>query len=239
MPENGSGSKGGSKGGGFLKQSTAGLPNWAWVLVVVGGVAAAYFIPKLFGGGGGTTSQTATDQTNPNTTGLGMAIDPATGLPYAVEGLVPSGNPYGGSGTDLSGLQNLLTQTLQAEKNVLSQTTLGYIRGRFNETQTTTYDLATPGGVPIRNLQGQIIGLQPYGSAITITGSPITGSSNLPQSGAGFKPGVGSVEWLPVTYNGQTAYVSAYDITGYQNLPQSQAGGTPNMTSNPPTLTIP
>jgi hypothetical protein len=235
MPENGGGSS-----GGFLKQSTAGLPNWAWILVVVGGVAAAYFIPKFFGGGSGTSSQTATDQTNPNTTGLGMAIDPATGLPYAVEGLVPSGNPYGGSGYDLSGLQNLLTQTLQAETNILSQTTLGYIRGRFNQTQTTAYDLATPQGIPIRDAQGNILGYQAYGSAITINGAPLTfdGRTNFALTKQ-TPAGSGSSEWLPVTYNGKTGYISAWDITGYQNLPQSVAGGTANMTTNPPTLTTP
>jgi len=84
---------------GFLNKDTAGLPNWAWGLVVVGGIAAAYIVPKFLGGASSTTS---TDQTSTNTgtgaSGLGLAIDPTTGLPYAVEGLVPSGAGAGAGG---------------------------------------------------------------------------------------------------------------------------------------------
>lgn len=84
--------------GGFLKGSTGPLPNWAWGLVIVGGIAAAYFIPKFFGGGQGTSGQTSTDTGTSDQSGLGLAIDPTTGLPYAVEGLVPSGGTTGGTG---------------------------------------------------------------------------------------------------------------------------------------------
>lgn len=88
MPE---GEGGGTKGlGGILKAQTGPLPNWAWILVIGGGIAAAYFVPKFFGGQNASTSQTSTDQGTGNS-GLGLAIDPTTGLPYAVEGLVPSG----------------------------------------------------------------------------------------------------------------------------------------------------
>lgn len=80
---------------GFMTTDTAGMPNWVWLIVIVGGVAAAYFIPKLIG------SKTSSSTTGANTSGLGLAIDPTTGLPYAVEGLVPSGgvSGSGGSGT--------------------------------------------------------------------------------------------------------------------------------------------
>jgi LysM repeat protein len=78
--------------------TTAGLPNWAWVLVVGGGIAAAYFLPKLLGGNSSATGTTGT--TGADTSGIGLAVDPTTGLPYAVEGLVPSGAEAGGtSGT--------------------------------------------------------------------------------------------------------------------------------------------
>lgn len=80
--------------GGFLKAQTGPLPNWAWLIVIGGGIAVAYVIPKFFGQGG-TSSQTGTDQ-GAGTSGLGLAIDPTTGLPYAVEGLVPSGGTYNG-----------------------------------------------------------------------------------------------------------------------------------------------
>lgn len=83
--------------GGFLKGSTGPLPNWAWGLVIVGGVAVAYFIPKFFGRQG-TGSQTAGNTGTSDQSGLGLAIDPTTGLPFAVEGLVPSGGTTGGTG---------------------------------------------------------------------------------------------------------------------------------------------
>jgi hypothetical protein len=81
---------------GILSKDTAGLPNWAWILVVGAGIAAAYFIPKfLNNGSGSTTPTTGTDTTG---SGIGLAIDPTTGLPYAVEGLVPSGANAGMGG---------------------------------------------------------------------------------------------------------------------------------------------
>lgn len=70
---------------GFLTGTTAGLPNWAWILVVVAGVGGAILLPKLLGNKTGTTTSDTTGE------GLGLALDPTTGLPYAVEGLVPSG----------------------------------------------------------------------------------------------------------------------------------------------------
>ena len=81
--------------GGFLNKTTAGLPNWAWIAVVVVGVAGAVLLPKLFGAKTPATPATATDTTGGttglSTSGIGLAIDPTTGLPYAVSGLVPSG----------------------------------------------------------------------------------------------------------------------------------------------------
>lgn len=79
---------------GFMAKDTAGLPNWAWVLVVGAGIAAAYFVPKFLNKGSTSTSQTADTA---GTSGLGIATDPTTGLPYAVEGLVPSGAYAGNS----------------------------------------------------------------------------------------------------------------------------------------------
>lgn len=83
--------------GGFLSSQTAGLPNWAWIGVVAAGLGAAYLFPKFFGGGA-TGATTTTDQ---GAGGIGLAVDPTTGLPYAVEGLVPSGAFAGGGGTGI------------------------------------------------------------------------------------------------------------------------------------------
>lgn len=88
--------EGGAKNiGGFLKAQTGPLPNWAWIVVIVGGVAAAYIVPKFLAKNStGAADATTTDAGTPNS-GLGLAIDPTTGLPYAVEGLVPSGATVG------------------------------------------------------------------------------------------------------------------------------------------------
>src|SRR6266704_1488198 len=78
---------------GFLKGETAGLPNWAWILIVAAGIAAAVIVPKFFGGASSTDTSSTPDS------GIGLAIDPTTGLPYAVEGLVPLGAGAGAGAT--------------------------------------------------------------------------------------------------------------------------------------------
>lgn len=106
--------------GKFLSQDYAGLPGWVWLAIVGAGIGVAYIVPKFFGGATSSTSgQTATDQgtANSGTSGLGLAVDPTTGLPYAVEGLSPSGGVSGGGGAsaggiDLSSTNNLLQQIL-------------------------------------------------------------------------------------------------------------------------------
>lgn len=113
MPEGGAGIQ------GFLGKDTAGLPNWAWLLVVAGGIAAAYFVPKFLGGQS-SSSTSSTDQSaqaqaqgQGGPTGIGLAVDPTTGLPYAVEGLSPSGGlAGGGGGVDLSGITTALNSIL-------------------------------------------------------------------------------------------------------------------------------
>jgi LysM repeat protein len=83
--------------GDILTKDTAGIPNWAWIAIIVAGIAAAYVVPKFLGNTSSTTSSTDTS----GSSGLGLAIDPTTGLPYAVEGLVPSG-AYAGGGTTVT-----------------------------------------------------------------------------------------------------------------------------------------
>lgn len=88
---------------GFMKGTTAGLPNWGWVLVIGGGIAAVYLVPKFLGSKSSPNplQQSADQSAAAGASGLGLAIDPTTGLPYAVEGLVPSG----ASGAPSQGVQ--------------------------------------------------------------------------------------------------------------------------------------
>lgn len=76
---------------GFLKNNTAGMPNWVWLLVIAGGIGLALAVKYYSSKKSSSSTSTGTDQTS----GLGLAVDPTTGLPYAVEGLVPAGGTVG------------------------------------------------------------------------------------------------------------------------------------------------
>lgn len=73
---------------GFMKTDTAGMPNWVWLLVIAGGIGLALGVKYFY-------SKKTPSSTGADTSGLGLAIDPTTGLPYAVEGLVPAGGVAG------------------------------------------------------------------------------------------------------------------------------------------------
>lgn len=83
--------------GKILEKQTAGMPNWVWLAVIVVGVGSAIIIPRFFGGGKeGKPSKPGTTGDDTDMDGIGLAVDPTTGLPYAVSGLVPSGAVPGG-----------------------------------------------------------------------------------------------------------------------------------------------
>lgn len=73
----------------LLGAQTAGLPNWAWLLIIAGGVAAAIIVPKLHLFGGGDTSSTDTGSTD---TGTPATLSPDT------SGYNPFQGGYGGGG---------------------------------------------------------------------------------------------------------------------------------------------
>lgn len=186
---------------GFLEKETAGLPNWGWIAIIAAGIGVTYLGPKLFGNLTGTHGNSPTTSTDAgSTSGIGLAIDPTTGLPYAVEGLVPTGGLSGTGppvGTPSGG--NLMQE-------------IGIIRSRGNSPTAAKYDKDHPGGVPIRSAasgKSKILGLEKYGTQVTVTGPAVTGVSNFPGGTTG------SDVWFPVlTSTGQTGYVSAYDFSG-------------------------
>jgi hypothetical protein len=176
----------------LLSKETAGLPNWAWVAVVGAGIAAATILPKFFGGK--SNDPTTPDTTPSGSSGIGLAIDPTTGLPYAVSGLVPSGGTTGINTTSSS--QN--TQSL-----------LGTIRGRNT---SLSYDKQHTEGIHLESGPNgnSTIGYIPYGTQVSITGAPVSGGkiNNLPTS-----------LWYPVkTSTGKTGYVLSTDFV---SLPSS------------------
>lgn len=167
--------------GGFLSQSTAGLPNWAWLLVVGGGILAAIYVPKLLPG-----AKTGTPTTDISGTGLGLAVDPTTGLPYAVEGLVPSG---AGTTTQPTTSTSVPTTSTSTPPRLTFTT-----RRQGSSAWDQQYK-----DIPIRDVPGgNVVSGVGYGVQISPTGAPVTGPDNL-----------GSTVWYPVP----GGFISAYDLT--------------------------
>lgn len=83
--------------GGFLKAQTGPLPNWAWLLVIGGGIAATYFIPKFFG-------QSSSNQQQPSGANLvfpcgpNTYYDPTSGQCLPMQGGASGGGSGGGGG---------------------------------------------------------------------------------------------------------------------------------------------
>lgn len=194
--------------GGFFKNNTLGLPNWAWLLVIAAGIGAAIIIPKFIGGkksGNATTTGTTPDS------GLGLAIDPTTGLPYAVEGLVPAGGLAGGGGQGIQGVPGPTGPKGPPGTPAPPDTDPGppgpkikhaTIRARDPK---GTYDKQVAGGIPLRQAPGATkqVGLIPYGSSIQILGGPITGGGNFGRTG--------NTQWYQVP----GGYISAFDIAKF------------------------
>lgn len=117
--------KSGGKISSFLHAETAGMPNWVWLLVIGAGIAAAIVIPKFLNGSKTNAADQASSGTGTGASGLGLAIDPSTGLPYAVEGLVPSGGIGNSTNLDLSSTNALLQQLINAQKPTPTPTPTG------------------------------------------------------------------------------------------------------------------
>jgi hypothetical protein len=83
---------------GIMGKEVAGLPTWVWIIVVGAGIAAAYVVPKFLGKNTTGAPTTGTGDAS-GASGLGLAVDPTSGLPYAVEGLVPGGGLVGSGNT--------------------------------------------------------------------------------------------------------------------------------------------
>lgn len=186
------------KVGNFLQQSTAGLPNWAWILVIGAGIAAAIIVPRFL-------NKSVPASPSGDMSGLGLAIDPTTGLPYAVEGLVPSGGTVGGSSNGAppplpgsppsggSGTKSAFTRDLQpgaAPPNTIP----------IWKTPNVNWS-ETAGGIPV-NTQVQI-------------GNPVQ---------------TGNQTFYPITYNGVNGFIGSWDLAGIptnaRQVSWPYAGGT-------------
>jgi hypothetical protein len=185
--------------GGFLNAQTAGLPNWGWILVIVAGIAAAVYLPKMFGKG---QSGTSADQAGQ---GLGLAIDPTTGLPYAVSGLVPAG-------AGASGSQSV--SSLGPTQAAPGAPMLGIIRpgsGAGWDIEHTGIPLTRAPGVS----SGQENNAIPFGAQVQVLGAQEGPTS--PQN---------TNIYYQIKYNGKSGYVSSFDLPNVYNANPSWPGGT-------------
>jgi hypothetical protein len=208
------------KGENFLTKQTAGLPNWAWGVVILLGVGIGYFVIKS------KNAPTTSPSTTSNVVGQEQAADqapinatagyfPTTSVNGQTVPVVPSDyqgiyNPNG----DLIGYQPQ-TQSTSNQTGTTSPTLSATIRHSEAGTQSqyASYD-AQNSGIPLRSNAGtfsssgaplnNIVATIPFGSMIQLAGSSVTGTGNDTPSG--------NPVWYPVTYNGQQGYVSAADI---------------------------
>lgn len=193
------------KVGGFLQQSTAGLPNWAWLLVIAGGITAAIVIPKYL-----NKEQPSSAASSTSPSGLGLAVDPTTGLPYAVEGLVPSG----------AGVQNTSSPPpLPTPQATAPPANTATVRGSTPLFSGDTYEASHPQGVQTFSQPGgNPTGFLPYGSQISLQSStPI--ESGQPTPSSFFK-----------LANGQ--YVLAQDLMGVSGTGSTGPRVAPNWPQN-------
>lgn len=123
------------KAKGFLKTQVGPLPVWLWMVVIGAGLAVAYVIPKLTGKSSSSGTQTSTDAGTAQGNSTGMAIDPATGLPYSMSGY-PAGAFAGGTNDG----QQANSQDYQNLMAVLSQIA--------NELQPGSAGTPPPANVP-------------------------------------------------------------------------------------------
>lgn len=184
-----------NKVGGFLKAETAGLPNWAWILVIAAGIAAAVVLPKFLGKKGSSSGETIEGS------GLGLAVDPTNGLPYAVEGLVPSGAMAGTGGGPFAGSAQPIVSSTMSTPPVAAK------KGPITRSIITQGWGTSTEKLPIRDAPGgNIISRVGYDTPIEFMSSKtVTGPNNF----ANAPQGVGSTQWYPVKGGG---YISAFDI---------------------------
>lgn len=137
----------------FLQKETAGLPNWVWLVVVIGGIGAVYIAPKLFGNKS-TSASTAGADTGGGVSGLGGYIP---GGPYA-GGSTPTSSTSPGVGSELEGV-------------IREATTTGPVAG---------YDQNFANrGVPIRATPGGATqGYQMFGSRVQVIGPAVQGPND-------------------------------------------------------------
>lgn len=195
----------------FLKKTTAGLPNWAWGLVVVAGLGIGYLIISHQNQANATSQQTqdaaSAVQTPAANTGAFTASGTGAGEPQIV--LLPLANAAP-TPTDTSTPAPTPSIPPGTPRGRTTTTTMITIRqkGGSSVPSVQSYDKNNPPGVPVRATPGGVqVRFQSYGSTVATTGPAINGGPSNVKEGVS---GGGSLTWYPV----EGGFISAFDVSG-------------------------
>lgn len=211
----------------FFLKKFGGLPVWAWALIGAGGIGAGILLIRWQQSKGTPASDTTlTSQSTPDLTTGNTGQETAAANTVGDNGII--NNPF--PETNVNGSQvpvvppgytpvydnngNIVgwAPTSANSSNTGSSTGTGFtattimIRGKtpvdpVDGKQTSVPFWSSPGGSKMGSI--------PFGSAIQQIAAIISGPVNKSASGA-----YQSSQWYPVSYGGQTGYVSAIDVGG-------------------------
>lgn len=138
---------------------------------------------------------TATTPTSTPASTSSMASNPISG--YDMSQM--AGIPYGYETSSPASATATATSTPPA------QSEQGVTRSKTTSGTSASYDKSHT-GVPMHSnpntAASSLVTLVPYNSQVNITGNAVNGTAAMP----------GFSNWYPVSYNGQTGYINAYDI---------------------------
>lgn len=198
--------------GGILTQKIGPIPLWGWL---AGGGAAIWLVASgklgsLTGSGTTTTTsaQTAAGQATAAEAGAQQAAANASGQSAGAQlqqelGLLQQLQSFNQQSYENNLQQVQQTQQTSSALNPSVTSPSVTVRAPATTGPTVGYDQNHP-GVPIFSSPGgPQIGTVPFGSSVGTTGPSVQGPGNL-----------GSNAWWPVSYAGQTGYLSGYDVSG-------------------------
>lgn len=203
-------------GGNFLTKVTAGLPNWAWGVVILVGLGIGYYVIKTRRPSNTTDTSNVVGQTQANnqagTNALAGAFPTTTSgtqtVPVIPSNTQPVYNPNG----DLTAFQQSLVPTT-AQSPTTGNTTSN-TSSAMTRSGTSGNDNIPIWTQPSVESTWSTVGSIPPNQQIQI-GAPVPGNYYGKQS-----------TFVPVVYNGVTGYVGLWDInpTAVNNLQGKQPG---------------
>ena len=179
------------------------------VSVLVGLALIIYFLVKY----GPSSQQNASTTSGTTTASTGTPVPQFTGSYWNENGPRLSANVTPPPATTAVSTPPVSTAPTAGSPVPGGAIDLATIRSKGSIPTVASYD-AKNTGVPIRSAAGSgndQIGSIGFGTQIQITGPAVQGTSNFTPGQT--DTGNGTDLWYPVTSNGKTGYVSAFDVT--------------------------